>query len=132
VRMVGPTALLRSAVTQLSMKMNSMGGGGGKSRPITLNGHSGYTIETNGQVDGRQATVRGRIYLVQNTVYQIYWVGPASRVPDLEIQKMFDSFKLTDPPPPAKKRKGRRMDPSKPRKSRKKPTGKKPDFEFNR
>ena len=88
---LSPQLVLSNALDTLIMKFNAMSA---NQHSININGHPGYAFDTVARVDSVEKQIKGRVFLVQNRIYRIYWVGPKSRVPDNDINRMFNSFKL--------------------------------------
>jgi len=59
---------------------------------VTLDGNPGREFTADAEVHGR---IKGRIYLVKNRLYQLVAGGSPEKVSDQDVQKFFDSFKLT-------------------------------------
>lgn len=58
-------------------------------------GHKGRAFEIEAQKP--KGYVTGRVYVVQNRLYQLLAIGPNARASSAEVKKFFDSFKLIDP-----------------------------------
>lgn len=70
-------------------------------KTISLDGNPGREIDFEGSRGGQTFTARARIYIANGKIYQMLFLGPSSNQPTADIQKCFDSFKLTAPPPAA-------------------------------
>ncbi len=73
-------------------------------KPIELDGHPGLEIAVEipaGAAVPGGAMYRGRLYLVNNRLYQVIYVALKKDENSAEYQKLFDSFQLTNPPAPS-------------------------------
>ena len=79
---------LDGSVTNFSGKVLS-------STDITLDGNPGKEFNAEGKVTNPgDGSLRGRIYLVKNRLYQIIVVGLKDKTPATDIDKYLQSFKL--------------------------------------
>ncbi|HKA43883.1 MAG TPA: hypothetical protein VKF40_18015 [Burkholderiales bacterium] len=58
------------------------------------NKYPGMEFAASGQLDGRDAYLRGRLYLVDNRLYQVIVFGTKSAMPVSDINQFLGSFKL--------------------------------------
>jgi hypothetical protein len=61
---------------------------------ITINGHPGIEFEAKGSSQDVEMLVKGRFYMVDNRLYQIYVLAQGSAKNKVEITKFVESFKL--------------------------------------
>jgi hypothetical protein len=61
---------------------------------ISLGGNPGREIVVDANRNGRDATLKARIYVVHNRLYQVMVVAPKGEVSNDEIMKYLESFKL--------------------------------------
>ena len=66
---------------------------------ITLEGNPGreLVMETADE-SGRRATIKGRLFMVKNRLYQVMVVAPRSQAADKEVDQFIQSFKLLGKP----------------------------------
>jgi hypothetical protein len=66
---------------------------------ITLEGNPGREVvmETADE-SGRRATIKGRLFMVKNRLYQVMVVAPRSQAGDKEVDQFIQSFKLLGSP----------------------------------
>ena len=70
----------------------------GGERQIRLDGKwSGLEFTARGELKGRAAWMRGRFYLVDNRLYQLVVFGDRAAIPQPEINRFFNSFKVAQP-----------------------------------
>jgi len=67
----------------------------GDGTAIGLEGNPGMEYIAAGKFNGRDAYLRGRIYLVGNRLFQVVVFGDKHTLPLSDINKFVDSFKLT-------------------------------------
>ncbi|NJP04392.1 MAG: hypothetical protein HC837_01535 [Chloroflexaceae bacterium] len=63
-------------------------------REIDLNGHPGREIVAESQIEGIDAVLKGRFYLVNNRLYQTLVIGQKDRVTDEDMNRFLDSFSV--------------------------------------
>ncbi|MCL5275564.1 MAG: hypothetical protein M1434_12605 [Chloroflexi bacterium] len=79
---------MNGAVTNISGTILS-------SQDITLSGNPGKDFSAEGKIKNPgDGSVRGRIYLVKNRLYQIIVVGMKDQIPTADADKYLQSFKL--------------------------------------
>jgi len=61
---------------------------------IDLDNHPGREIKV--ESSDRTATLRARVYLVNNRLYQTVWAGPKEDSSSEEVDRFLDSFELTN------------------------------------
>jgi hypothetical protein len=70
----------------------------GEGKDIRLEGtYPGMEIVASGTVNGREAYLRGRFYLVGNRLYQIVVFGNRDSIPLADVNRFLSSFKLIPP-----------------------------------
>jgi hypothetical protein len=88
----------------------------GDSVDIKLDGNLGMEFAASGKLNGRDAYLKGRLYLVDNRLYQVVAFGDEGKVSQSDVDRFMGSFKLIprapvntlnldivgDRPPPAK------------------------------
>jgi hypothetical protein len=67
-----------------------------RERKITLAGHSGLEFHFTGNGQGRSVHGAWRLYLVRNRLYQVAALRFGQALPAADINRFFDSFKLTE------------------------------------
>lgn len=66
-----------------------------KEEGIEVAGHKGWAFEIDAQKP--KGHVAGRVFVVENRLYQLLAVGPEVSGSSADVKKFFDSFKLDDP-----------------------------------
>ncbi len=61
-------------------------------KKVTIDGNPGRDVTADAGANGR---MKARVLLVKNRIYQLVVGGSPDAFSDKDIQKMFDSFKLT-------------------------------------
>jgi len=70
----------------------------GEGKDIRLEGtYPGMEIVASGTVNGREAYLRGRFYLVGTRLYQVVVFGNRDTIPLADVNRFFSSFKLIPP-----------------------------------
>jgi hypothetical protein len=70
----------------------------GNATDILLEGKwTGMEFAARGRLEGREAWMRGRLYLVDNRLYQIIVFGNKETIPAPEINRFMGSFKVAQP-----------------------------------
>ena len=70
----------------------------GNATDIQLDGKwVGMEFNARGKLDGRDAWMRGRLYLVDNRLYQLIVFGNKATIPASEINQFMSSFKVAQP-----------------------------------
>ncbi len=67
-------------------------------KTIQLDDCPGREISFSGTHAGKSFTAHARLYVVGNTIYQTMFLGPSGNHPGADLNRFFDSFKLTGPP----------------------------------
>jgi len=67
----------------------------GDGQQFKLEGHPGMEFVATGKFQGRDAYLRGRLYLVGTRLFQIVVFGDKQNLPLSDINQFMDSFKLT-------------------------------------
>lgn len=67
----------------------------GDGTEIRLDGHPGMEFIASGKFNGRDAYLRGRLYLVGNRLFQVVVFGDKATLPLSDINQFMGSFKLT-------------------------------------
>ena len=58
--------------------------------------HRGIEFLAEGKIDGKDAFVQGRLYLVDQRLYQVIAMGPKHEVPQGVVNRFFNSFRLIE------------------------------------
>jgi hypothetical protein len=61
---------------------------------IKVLGHPGREVRFEGRDEGGALSAHSRIFLVDNRMYQLLWLGPRGAEKPAEVQHFFDSFRL--------------------------------------
>jgi hypothetical protein len=70
----------------------------GNATDLKLDGKwHGMEFTARGQLDGRDAWMRGRFYLVDNRLYQLVVFGNQKTIPSSDINRFLASFKVAQP-----------------------------------
>ena len=70
----------------------------GNATDIRLDGKwSGMEFAARGKLEGRDAWMRGRLYLVDNRLYQLIVFGNRGTIPVADINRFMGSFKVAQP-----------------------------------
>lgn len=75
--------------------LQNIGGKIRTKRDITLFGYPGKDIQFDGNTRGRQITGRTQFVLADDVLYQVMWLGFPNKKPEGDLQRFFDSFKIS-------------------------------------